>query len=349
LPFMLDKKGPNEAGRMVEFFEGFLMAVDSLKRSGSSFDIYTFDSGDARSSINHILEKEELKKMNIIFGPLFSEHIKPLASFAKKNNIKLVIPFSSKDNQVFNNPDIFQINTPQSYLYSEVYEHFLRKFSAPNIIFLDADDKAVEKKEFISGFQQELKSQNISYKVLKATADGTTLKNALAQGKENVFIPTSGSNTTLIKCLPQLQYLAKENSRAKIHLFGYPEWQTYTKDHLDAFYELDTYFYSSFYTNNLLPEALKFISNYRKWYSKDMINTYPKFGMLGFDIGYFFLNALSKYGTEFEKHLAQMNNVRPIQTGFKFERANNWGGFINKKVFFVNFSKDYELIKYDFE
>ncbi len=349
LPFMLDGGGKAESARMVEFYEGFLLAVDSLKRSGTSVEVYTYDSGSARSSINSILEKEELKGMNVIFGPLHSEHIKPLASFAKANNIKLVIPFSSKDNQVFNNPSVFQINTPHSYLYSEVYEHFLRKFTSANVIFLDADDSDGEKKEFIKGFQRELKNQNIPYKVLKATADASILKTALNATKENIFIPTSGSNMTLLKCLPQLQILVKENPNNNIHLFGYPEWQTYTKDHLAKFYELDTYFYSSFYTNNLLPEAIKFISSYRKWYSKDMINTYPKFGMLGFDMGYFFLNSLSKYGTGFEKHMAQMNSIRPIQTGFKFERANNWGGFINKKVFFVNFSKNYELIKFDFE
>jgi hypothetical protein len=44
-----------------------------------------------------------------------------------------------------------------------------------------------------------------------------------------------------------------------------------------------------------------------------------------------------------------MNDIRPIQTGFKFQRANNWGGFINKKVFFVHFNKQFELVKIDFE
>ena len=39
----------------------------------------------------------------------------------------------------------------------------------------------------------------------------------------------------------------------------------------------------------------------------------------------------------------------PIQSGFKFVRVNNWGGFINRKVFFVHFTKDFELIKLDFE
>ena len=52
-----------------------------------------------------------------------------------------------------------------------------------------------------------------------------------------------------------------------------------------------------------------------------------------------------------EKMEEEMNNMtlNPIQTGFKFERVNNWGGFINRKVFFVRFTKDYELIKLDFE
>lgn len=349
LPFMLDGAKNAESVRMVEYYEGFLLAVDSLKRSGTSVELFTYDSGSKTTPINSILEKEELKKMNIIFGPLYNEHIKPLAAFAKKNQIKLVLPFSSKDEQVFNNPNIFQINTPQSYLYSEVYEHFFRQFSAPNIIFLDAEEAKGDKKEFIKGFQQELKTKRIGFRTIKATSTVFALKAALSATKENIFIPTSGSNAVLVKCLPQLQQLVKDNTNTNIHLFGYPEWQTYTKDHLAKFYELDTYFYTSFYTNNLLPEAVSFIANYRQWYSKNMINTFPRYGMLGFDMGYYFLNALSRYGTGFDRQLSHINNIHSIQTGFNFERVNNWGGFINKKVFFVNFSKNYELIKLDFE
>lgn len=349
LPFMLNGTKNAESTRMVEYYEGFLLAIDSLKRLGTSIELFTYDSGNKTTAISSILEKEELKKMNIIFGPLYNEHIKPLAAFAKKNQIKLVIPFSSKDEQVFNNSYIFQVNTPQSYLYSEVYEHFLRQFSTPNIIFLDAEETNGDKKEFIRGFQQELKSKHIGFRTIKATSNAFALKAALSATKENIFIPTSGSNSVLVKCLPQLKQLVRDNTNTSIHLFGYPEWQTYTKDHLANFYELDTYFYTSFYTNNLLPEAVNFIANYRKWYSKNMINTYPKYGMLGFDMGYYFLNALSRYGTGFERQLSHIDNIHSIQTGFNFERVNNWGGFINKKVFFVNFSKNYELIKLDFE
>lgn len=341
LPFAQEKK-------MTEYYEGFLIALDSLKRSGVSVDLYVYDSGGESNSLTPILGKEELKKMDIIFGPLHQQHIKPLSAFAKKHDIRLVIPFSSKDSEVFNNPAIYQINTPQSYLYSEVYEHFTRQFPNANVIILESSNTDKEKDEFIGGFKQELARKGIPVKKLKDDATQEALKGALSVDKENIFIPTSGSNVTLIKILPQLKLLVRDNPTTNIHLFGYPEWQTYTRDHLDSFFELDTYFYSSFYTNNLLPAAINFTNAYHKWYSKDMANTYPKYGMLGFDTGYFFLKGLSRYGTELEKNLSQMD-LTPIQTGFKFQRVNNWGGFVNKKVFFVRFTKNFELVKLDFE
>ena len=70
--------------------------------------------------------------------------------------------------------------------------------------------------------------------------------------------------------------------------------------------------------------------------------------MMGVDIGYYFLNGLSQYSHKLEDNLDRMKVV-PIQTGFKFERVNNWGGFINRKIFFVHFSQNYELVKLDFE
>lgn len=350
LPFMTDGSGNrDEQARMVEYYEGFLMAVDSLKEKGVSVDLYTYDTRNNASSIKAILGKSEMKKMNIIFGPAYPDQVKPVAEFAKKNNIRLVVPFTSKGNEVFNNPSIYQINTPQSYLYSEVYEHFLRRFTTANVIFLDAADGDKDKVEFIKGLKEELKNKRIPFTELKGEdITPESLKGAMNHIMDNVFIPTSGTNVALIKLLPQLIVTLRDNPDYRMHLFGYPEWQTYTHDHLASFYELDTYFYSSFYTNNLFPEAVQFSSAYRKWYSKDMLNSFPKYGMLGFDTGYFFLKGLSQYGDNLEEKLNKVT-VTPIQTGFKFDRVNNWGGFINRKVFFVHFTKDFELIKLDFE
>lgn len=349
IPFMTGQTtNKDDQIRMVEFYEGFLMAVDSLKKQGVSIDLYAYDTKGSSATTNNILAKKEMKDMDIIFGPAKTQNIDELAAFADKNNIRLVIPFTPKVDEVFNNPHIYQVNTPQSYLYSEVYEHFTRKFTDSNVIFLNAGNGDIEKDEFVKGMKTELKNKGIKYRDFIVTDNFYEITTVMDTLKNNVFIPTSGKSTALVKILPQLTQIRRERPNYQINLFGYPEWQTYTNDYLASFYEIGTYFYSSFYTNNLFPAAINFTHSYRRWYSKDMANIYPKYGMLGYDIAYFFLKGLSKYGNKLEENLSSIH-VMPIQTGFKFERVNNWGGFINRKVFFVHFSKDYELIKLDFE
>lgn len=349
IPFMTGQTtNKDDQIRMVEFYEGFLMAVDSLKKQGVSIDLYAYDTKGSSATTNNILAKKEMKDMDIIFGPAKTQNIDELAAFADKNNIRLVIPFTPKVDEVFNNPHIYQVNTPQSYLYSEVYEHFTRKFTDSNVIFLNAGNGDTEKDEFVKGMKTELKNKGIKYRDFIVTDNFYEITTVMDTLKNNVFIPTSGKSTALVKILPQLTQIRRERPNYQINLFGYPEWQTYTNDYLASFYEIGTYFYSSFYTNNLFPAAINFTHSYRRWYSKDMANIYPKYGMLGYDIAYFFLKGLSKYGNKLEENLSSIH-VTPIQTGFKFERVNNWGGFINRKVFFVHFSKDYELIKLDFE
>ena len=350
LPFNTDGTGTSdEQVRMVEYYEGFLMAVDSLKKQGVSIELHTYDSGKTTASVNKILSKPEMKNMDVIFGPAYPDQVKPMATFAQEHNTRLVVPFSSKGDDVFGNPSVYQINTPQSYLYSEVYEHYLRKFPNAHVVFLDAATGHTDKDDFIKGLKEELKNRQMTFKELKGeNINPEGMKLVVDSLRENVIIPTSGKNMALTRILPQLIVTSREHPNYDMKLFGYPEWQTYTDDHLANFFELDTYFYSSFYTNNLFPAAIQFTNAYRKWFSKDMANTFPKYGMLGFDTAYFFLKGLNDYGSRFEEQVNLMQ-VTPIQTGFKFDRVNNWGGFINRKVFFVNFTKNYELIKLDFE
>ena len=231
-----------------------------------------------------------------------------------------------------------------------MYEHFIRKFGQCNVVFLDPANGDKEKADFISGLKNELRDKRISFKQIQlgSVVEAGKVISAMDTARTNIFIPTSGRSSALTRLLPHLTLVRREHPDFDMHLFGYPEWQTYTQEHLASFYELDTYFYTSFYTNNLFPEAVAFTHSYRRWYSKDMANSYPKYGMLGFDTGYFFLKGLAQEGGALEKNLDKVK-ATPIQTGFKFERVNNWGGFINRKVFFVHITKDFELIKLDFE
>lgn len=363
LPFQLDVANGQQT-LMLEYYEGFLLAVDSLKKQGVSINLHVYDTGERTASVDNILAKPELKQMDVIFGPGHAEHLKPLSDFAKENGIRLVVPFTSKDNEVFTNPYLYQVNTPQSYLYAQVYKLFAEQFAEYNIVFVEVND-GKDKTDYITGLKQELDTRGIRHQTIpmpeiveETKGEGEEkeeiitvpgLTNALDSTKHNIIIPTSGTNTALTKLLPLIQLVVRtDETPYQVHLFGYPEWQKYYNDHLQAFYELDTYFYSSFYTNNLLPSSKNFHNKFHNMFNKEMHTTYPKYGMLGFDIGYYFLKGLKTYDSKLEENLSTYDIV-PVQTGFHFERVNNWGGFINKKVFFIHMTRDHELIKMDFE
>ncbi len=350
LPFMTsDTEVNSDRTRMVEFYRGLLLAVDSLKTQGVSVNLHAYDTKQEENALERILSQPEIKQMQVIFGPVESQDISRVAAFAKENKIRLVVPFSSKVDPVFNSSLLYQVNTPQSYLYSEVYEHFMRKFTNAKVIFVDSHTEK-EKAEFVRGLKVELRRNSIEYTdvVITPETKSEIIAQVMNPNKTNIFVPFSGSYKMLASIMPTLLSMKEENPTKEMVLFGYPEWQTYTKDFSNNFFALNTYFYSSFYTNTVFPEAIRFADKYKHWYKRDMAQTYPRYGMLGFDMGYFFLKGLSQKGSNIESSLDEIK-VTPIQTGFKFERVSNWGGFINKKVFFVNFSPNKELIKLDFD
>jgi hypothetical protein len=112
--------------------------------------------------------------------------------------------------------------------------------------------------------------------------------------------------------------------------------------------KVDTWFYSWFYTNNMLRESVDFGASFRRAFSRQMMISYPSYASYGFDTSYYFLKGISLYGDEFENNLHAIQ-TNPVQMGFKFERVNNWGGFINRKVFFIHLSNQYKVEKIDFD
>lgn len=356
LPFLLDSYAPNEQGRMVEYYQGLLMAVKELKEKGYSYEINTFDSGHKENSLDSLLSSGSLDRMDLIIGALYPNHNKELARYAKENGIPLVIPFTSKEDEIFRNPMVYIVNSMQSYIIPEVTARFTEQFPNANVVFVEDTEKS-NKKEFITYLTDELDKNGIAHTTLPISNFSTnektarTLKEVLIEDKENFIIPTSSSSkmlNTLLPILVQTKILDETHRIPEYSLFGYPEWQIHAKDTRDSFYELDTYFYATFYSHYSMPESSKFQEKYINLYNRNIQNIYPRYGMLGYDTGYFFLLAASKYGKEMPKRINELE-FTPVQTGFKFERVNNWGGLINKKVYFIHYTRDYNIEKIDFD
>lgn len=354
LPFLLDSYAPSEQGRMIEYYQGFLMAVEKLKDAGYSFEINTYDSGHKGSSLNNLLATGKLNNMDLIIGALYPEHNKELANFAQKHDIPLVIPFTNKSNELFRNPMAYFINAPQSQIIPEVSKHFINSFPNANVVFVEDTVKS-NKQEFIAILTDKLDLNGMNHTTIPMSSITTpettliTLKEVLKDDKENIIIPTSSDSKTLNNLLPSLvqaKYIDTLDI-ADYKLFGYPEWQIYAKDTQEQLYEADTYFYTTFYSHYSMPEVSKFQNDYIRRYNCPIQNIFPKYGMLGYDTGYYMLLAISMYGKEMADNI---NNVgyTPIQTGFHFERTGEWGGMVNKKAYFIHYTRNYSIEKIDF-
>ena len=355
LSFLLDSYAPKEQSRMVEYYQGFLMAVEQLKREGYSFTINTYDAGHKEKSLDSLLKSSAFEDVEMIFGASYPKHCKELAKFAKEREIPLVIPFSSKKDEAVGNPTVYVANGIQSFILPEISSAFVKTFPNANVVFVEDTVKS-NKKEFINSRTAELAKDSIPYTTLPMSLltneDSvlTTMASVYREDKEMIFIPTSSSATTLNTLLPSLLHARGIDSLnvAKFKLFGYPEWQIHAKDTRELMYEVDTYFYATFYSHYSLPRVAEFQEDFIRWYNRDIQNIYPRYGMLGYDTGYFFLLAASLYGNAMHENISQVP-FAPVQSDFKFERISEKDGFINKKFFFIHFCPEYYIDKMDFD
>ena len=355
LSFLLDSYAPKEQSRMVEYYQGFLMAVEQLKREGYSFVINTYDAGQKDNSLENLLSSSAFNDVELIVGASYPKHCKELAKFAKEREIPLLIPFSSKKDEAINNPTVYVANGIQSFILPQISSRFVKTFPNANVIFVE-DTTDNNKKEFVKSLTAELTKDSIPFTTLpmELISNGDTvlhtLSNAYIEEREFVFIPTSSSAATLNTLLPSLLHARSIDSLgvAKFKLFGYPEWQIHAKDTRELMYEVDTYFYATFYSHYALPRVAEFQEDFIRWYNRGIQNIYPRYAMLGYDTGYFILLAASLYGNQMHEKIAQIP-FNPVQSDFKFERISEKDGFINKKFFFIHFCPEYYIDKMDFD
>lgn len=346
MPFL--EKNQGQQVRIQEYYEGFLLAVEKMKKQGANLELYVFDIGaDANTKkLESLLTTMEMQNLDLIVGGVSDNQIKILSDFSKSKNIKYVIPFSSKNKEVLNNGNIFQVNTPQVKLYNKASQVFVNKFANNHVVFLNSD-KDNNKDSLVSIMKRDLDAHSIPYKSINISEEfDESLLSSIDETKKNMLIPSSGTIGVAGRIVGNLNQFKEVNPTIDIDLFGYPEWQTYEYNYLKDYHNHGTYIYTSFYVDKNDPDTEAFEKNFRKWYNKDTQKTYPQYAMLGYDTGLFFLTALHRYGKNFEASLNGLK-VNTTQFAFNFERANNWSGFINTGMYLVHYNSNSNIIKSD--
>jgi LysM repeat protein len=327
--------------RMVEYYEGFLLALEEVKKKGISVDLQVHDIGSGIDILPGLLKMPSMQDVHIIIGGLSNKQISMISDFSNERNILYVIPFSKNEEPLSHN--VYQINMPSSYLYSKVSSAFCNKYKDSNIIFYNLGSSK-NRTDFVEMVKKDLNAKKIPYKVVETTKNLLAdISRALDERKSNVIVPEDDGAESLTKLIVSLKSILETKSQIPVSLFGYPTWQVYSAQHSEDFFRLNAIFFSIYYANPASSKVKSFHSNYQNWYSRDLINTFPKYGMLGYDTGMFFIQLLHKYGTAYETNANKLS-YEGVQTDFYFERLNNWSGFINANIFLIEFSSDSNIV-----
>ncbi len=330
--------------RLQEYYEGFLLAVNEMKERGANFELYVFEIGKGNDigKLESLLGTLEMQSLNLIIGGVNDAQIKVLSDFSRSHNIKYVVPFSQSNVEVLNNGFMFQVNPMSSLVFTKTVTYFTQKFRNANIIFVEGGGDP--QKEFVTLLQSSLKQQGIPFKTIaEAGLLTTSSENVLRIGQENLILPLSSDAATLRKVTSELKKVHEATPEIVTHLFGHPDWQTYgeLKDELTQF---GTYFYTPFFVDQQSYQAKRFMDEFKRWYGREPMETYPSYGMWGYDTALYFLTALQRNGLNFEQKINDVD-VSTIQFPYYFERLNNWGGLINGALYLVHYDQNGSISK----
>lgn len=331
--------------RMVEYYRGILMACDSLKAQGISTDVRAWNV-PIDGNVQQTLADNHAKDCDVIFGPLYTKQVKPMGDFCRRNNIKLVIPFSINGNDVASNDHIMQVYQSPQQQNELAVNAFVERFKGCHAVIIDCNDTTSRKGVFTAALRKRMEAAGIGYSITNLKSSEAMFAKAFDASKQNVVVLNTGRSPELNVALAKLNGLKVTAPAMRISLFGYTEWLMYTKVYLDYYHRYDAYIPTSFYYNPLAPRTANLERSYRRWFKSDMRQALPRFAITGYDHAQFIIRGLHKYGSKFNG-TSHQNTYTPLQTPLKFKFVQG-GGMQNSAFMLVHYktNRTMESISY---
>jgi len=354
LPFKLNTQSLSEDKlqmRSVEFYEGFLLAVDEAQKAGQRILVQTYDLGT--KSMGEILATESLKDADMIIAPMEQKDVKAVAEFGKEHDINVVSPFAFNAELSKDNKNLIQLNTSKNLLYDNLTEDVLTRFKYYEIVFLTDSSLIAKQDPYPAYLQKALQDKAIKFHEFKyGNPEPLSKVDSLLHisGSNILYVSTVNTKEALRKIFPCLKCTTYEGAEAPVTangttaILGYPEWVLHSNDFMNYYYDMNVHMFSKFYINPFDEKVKSFYKKFHYWFDKDPMPLTPRYALLGYDVGKYFLAAIRRYGLSFNEHLDNFS-AETLQSMMSFEKDGE--GWINKGLYLVHFKPSTEIEKYE--
>ncbi len=341
--------------RSVEFYEGVLMAVDEIQSRGRRVTIQAYDTGS--ESLYSILSNPQLMQADVVIAPMDENEVRQVADWGERAGTPVVSPFSVSNGLVDTYQHVFQVNASKALLYPQLTEDVIERFEGYTFIFVadSVGDRKVD--PYPAELKQALTVKGIPYRELSYLHPSRLMAcDSILGLKEEplVFVPVTPQPEAMRRMFSGLQHVkilrdaryqeALKQGQAdpagppKLAMLGYPEWILNTSDFINYYYDLNVYMFTKVYANPFDPELKTFYASFKKWFGKEPMSLVPKYGILGYDVAKFFLDALSRHGENIGTRLdGQLSDG--LQTAFCFDSPAG-KGHLNRGFYLVHFTPE---------
>ena len=311
-----EEKFSEEIKTGIEFYEGVKMAFDSLKKQGFVGSLHVYDINLDSAGFAKLMKKPEIKDMDLFIGPLYGKRFEAVLKFAKENNINIVSPTIQGNNILMGNPNVSKVTPSYATQSEELAKYISEKHAGQNIIVFNSANP--KDKPYVNTFKKTanlLLQKSGSDTVKEVTF--ATLHTFISKTKPNIIAIPSTNQSFITEAVNNLYLHKQENIKDSLIVFGMSNWQT--MESLDFGYLKALYASVSSYSFVDYSEAQtkKFILRYREEYKTDP----TEHVFSGFDVGYYYLGGLQKYGNALQQKLPEVKH-KGIQTEFNFVQAD---------------------------
>ncbi|MEG2339892.1 MAG: LysM peptidoglycan-binding domain-containing protein [Odoribacter sp.] len=329
---------PARSEQFVAFYEGILLAADSLKSKGYKIDLRVFDTERNVEKTIGIADKMNELQPDLIIGPVYGSIYKAMADHLEKKDIPMVYPLSSRSESFGEYPNFIQVNASMDVLSAKMASWLKKQRANANIINIDlkeTGDQAdvLEKKLFMERIKQIDGVQFFHWNAAETPLH--ELRTILLPDRENIIILPTSKEAEVSKILPILSALA---DHYRMTVVGFPEWQTFTSVDHETYYKLNTKIFTYSYVDVSSDAARVLAQKYRKYFYAEPGNLVFK----AFDMGVYFMELAAKYRDRTLEAIEYSGRNGDFSS-FHFEKMKHGLGKENEGFLIVNFGSDYQL------
>ena len=328
LPFMLEQtKKDAVLERFQNFYSGSLIAIQAAKERGISFEIFTYDTDKTEDKINELLSNDELKNMDLIIGPAFSNQVPLIGHFAKENKVNTLIPFSSKIPDIENNPYLFQFNPGFETEIKYLNDQFNSGLKNVHVVFAEIQGvNPMDEGKIRSGAlkSQLLKQHKTIGTIELSSPENNGLSTQLKAGEKNLIIFNTDKFSNVSPYLNALNLLPAEYN---VVLYEPYSWRNQLEKKPDCLYIAP---FLSAMNENALEE---YNSKFDLFFGKDLSNDSPRYDLLGFDLTNYFIAYINKFGRKYAAKLGTLKSIPFIQSQIMFDRISDDSGYVNQTLY----------------